>query len=158
MCCTSGTGRKCCREKLMMTVLPFLLGGFFRYTGRKPASKSEKIRVKTFKMAVSSRAEAGRLETVKLVLGTFLVFRSDLHIYNLSTRTLNPQLQWDIELPVIASSFSVQFPVVNAARSLVSIPVKPCQLSFLRSLCCLKITPTSVFAKLVHKEPFLRNC
>lgn len=31
-------------EKLMTTLLPFLLGGFFLYTGRKPASKSEKIK------------------------------------------------------------------------------------------------------------------
>lgn len=98
------------------------------------------------------------LKTLKLVLGKLLVFRSDLHIYTLSTRTLNPKLQWDWSVVCYCSSISVQFPAVNAAPSLVSIPDKSCQLSFPRSLCCLKIPPTSVFAKLVNTELSLRSC
>lgn len=127
------------------------------YAGREPASTWE-TRADAFKVATRSSADTGELKTVKLGLGKLLVFRSDLHIYTLSTRTLNPQLQWDSSVVCYCSSISVQFPAVNAAPSLVSIPDKSCQLSFPRSLCCLKIPPTSVFAKLVNKELSPRSC
>lgn len=76
-------------EKLMMTVLPFLLRRLFMYAGWKPTSTLE-IRVDTFKVAVRSSADTGGLKIMKLFLSKFLVFRSDLHIYTLSTYTLNP--------------------------------------------------------------------
>lgn len=84
-------------EKLTMTVLPFLVGGFFVYAGWKPASTLE-IKANTFKAAARSNADTGGLKTVKLFLGKLLVFRSDLHIYTLSTHTLNPQLQWEMRI------------------------------------------------------------
>ena len=84
-------------EKLTMTVLPFLLRGFFMYAEWKPASTLE-IRANPFKAATRSSADTGGLTTVKLFLGKLLFFRSDLHINTLFTRTLNPQLQWEMRI------------------------------------------------------------
>lgn len=79
-------------EKLLM----ILLRGFFTSAGQKPARTLE-IKVGTFQVAARS-SRYRRIEDSKTFLGTFLVFRSDWHIYTLSTRTLNPQLQWDMSI------------------------------------------------------------
>jgi len=124
-------------EKLMMAGLPFLLRGFLTYVGWKPASTSE-IRADAIKVPMRSSADTGVLKTVKLFLGKLLIFRSDLHIYTLPTCRVNPSCNGTQALPVTASSVSVQFPVVKAARSLVSVPVKSCQLSFQGRCAVLK--------------------
>lgn len=89
-----------------------------------------------------------RIEDDRTVFGKIFVFQvRSAYLYPLCTYNISGCSQTR-GLPVTASSIPVKCPVPNAASSLVSIPVKSCQLSFLRSSVPTSNPPTSVFVKL----------
>lgn len=111
-----------------------------------PRAHSAEGRAVIFMGATKTTAGVRGLKIIERFSGKVLFFRSDLHIYPLSLHTL--WLSQTRGLPVTASSLPMKCPVPNAASSLVSIPVKPCQLSFLRSSVLTSNPPSSVFVKL----------